>query len=81
MCRPGDVRDVRREKDDSGASLGCDVVIALRIGECVPGGCRDYSSSTPGNMKPCSEMLLEVTVYCGKVRDQRGCHRALSIAI
>ena len=25
------------------------------------------------NMKPCSEMLLEVTVYCGKVRDQRGC--------
>ena len=23
-------------------------------------------------MKPCSEMLLEVTVYCGKVRDQRG---------
>ena len=24
-------------------------------------------------MKPCSEMLLEVTVYCGKVRDQRGC--------
>ena len=22
------------------------------------------------NMKPCSEMLLEVTVYCGKVRDQ-----------
>ena len=25
------------------------------------------------NMKLCSEMLLEVTVYCGKVRDQRGC--------
>ena len=25
-----------------------------------------------GNMKLCSEMLLEVTVYCGKVRDQRG---------
>ena len=25
------------------------------------------------NMKPRSEMLLEVTVYCGKVRDQRGC--------
>ena len=27
-------------------------------------------------MKPCSEMLLEVTVYCSKVRDQRGlCNR------
>ena len=24
-------------------------------------------------MKPRSKMLLEVTVYCGKVRDQRGC--------
>ena len=32
-----------------------------------------HSCSYGGNMKLCSEMLLEVTVYCGKVRDQRGC--------
>ena len=31
-----------------------------------------YSHDTR-NMKLSSEMLLEVTVYCGKVRDQRGC--------
>ena len=30
-------------------------------------------NSQSSNMKLCSEMLLEVTVYCGKVRDQRGC--------
>ena len=30
-------------------------------------------SQITSNMKLCSEMLLEVTVYCGKVRDQRGC--------
>ena len=33
------------------------------------------------NMKPCSEMLLEVTVYCGKVRDQRGCLKPQFIAV
>ena len=34
---------------------------------------RVSTDSLVRNMKLCSEMLLEVTVYCGKVRDQRGC--------
>ena len=48
---------------------------------CLCDYCIDLSSTTVigvhgpkvRNMKPRSEMLLEVTVYCGKVRDQRGC--------
>ena len=36
------------------------------------GGAAAPARSRVGNMKPCSEMLLEVTVYCSKVRDQRG---------
>ena len=34
---------------------------------------RSLGRCADSNMKPRSEMLLEVTVYCGKVRDQRGC--------
>ena len=59
----------------------------IRRGRCLPSGAPVLHRSADTlallaqlvgivqrcNMKPRSEMLLEVTVYCVKVRDQRGC--------